>query len=955
MGRVTPTLSTPMNGASGCLNSSPGVSALGRSGVFQYPTASDQTRPDTAQLAGISPEILAANTSLGMAPEQVTRIEEKVRAMREETRPGQSVRLRHIALVEEHSASLRAGGLAFYGVGSKNGQVLDRAVFSTMRLEKPILDKSGKELRYLSDGLTDTDPTYLPLVPLEWARKILPAGTEIDPLTYTPALFWRLVIEDPEIPIFIEEGAKKALAAISAGQVAIALGGITCGFQRRSSRLRSMIRRLCCPDRKITIRFDAGKGEAERIHAERLARAINRDTKATARVCLWDGSLGKGTDDVADTIQDLYRELSDLDDSAIAALPDDLLQRCLARLRSAPQPPILLAQLSEANSFEPKPLDAPVRLTRSPDQIISGCFTGEAVIEGLLKTRLVALAGATGTSKTEAVVQVVEALRRQGCGVGMIAPTHRASLAGKYGPEFGIVRVRGSSVISTWPVVGPGVTCCCESATSPAALPRMLKELKNGDLPFAILQLDEVDQFLPYLLCGGTESLFASRGRALDHLLELMAHQKVMTIAADAAISDITLDLLEAIAGRRCHLISTTHQWPKDVELMGHGEALALAYNEIERDQPVWIALASLKEAALVGEEIRRRRPEARVLMVTGETSGDPSITAFMRDPDGQAESLDVVLHTQALTSGVSLIGERFQLVVVLQDHAIGPAEAVQMLNRCRKAPRRVLSLRRAVPNAAQTHRITAARGVGAHYAELMERAGKERFVGDLQALPPAVMGALTAYEARQSAEAFASESVLRRMLLAEGYRIVESASSASAGPRKAASTDGHKPSTLEEETGPGGFWPEYQILTGAMALEAHEDQVDTELEDGLPTDRINASLVEKIGLARMLHLDGLLMAPSYTASSPEVMAVWEALSTLEKEDRARLLRARFFSKGAQIPGCDRKGVLPPVAMATIGGLLRKVGAKQTSLSRCGPRGARVKCFKAEPNLNASR
>jgi len=51
-------------------------------------------------------------------------------------------------------------------------------------------------------------------------------GFTADPETYEPIQAWEFVLSNPEVPIWVEESALKALAATSAGQLAVGLNGI---------------------------------------------------------------------------------------------------------------------------------------------------------------------------------------------------------------------------------------------------------------------------------------------------------------------------------------------------------------------------------------------------------------------------------------------------------------------------------------------------------------------------------------------------------------------------------------------------------------------------------------------------------------------------------------------------------------------------------------------------------
>jgi hypothetical protein len=82
--------------------------------------------------------------------------------------------------------------------------------------------------------------------------------------SHQPISFWEWVFLHPEIPILITEGAKKAGALLSAGYVAIALPGISCGFRSHKDAFGKIIKRYLIPElqrfaapgREISFCFD---------------------------------------------------------------------------------------------------------------------------------------------------------------------------------------------------------------------------------------------------------------------------------------------------------------------------------------------------------------------------------------------------------------------------------------------------------------------------------------------------------------------------------------------------------------------------------------------------------------------------------------------------------------------------------------------------------------------------
>jgi hypothetical protein len=929
--------------------------------IFSYPVLPPAT-PERLQAwasaveeltaGGIDRDLVEASIRVGIAPEQEQGWARAERRAAERARPGQSADMRRVNRWTRQARQVAAtSGIGFYGVKVVHGVIKLEAAFSTMRRPRGV---DGP--RYDSTGMSAADRLYLPLVPLSMAASFF--SNAFDHENYSPDQFWTYVLGHPEVGIFLEEGAKKALARLSAGGVAIGLGGIDGGFQAGSGgRLQSFLKKLAKGGRQIIVQFDRpGAKESEIWAGKRMVRAL-RAAGAEARLALWGDELGKGTDDVLANLHDLHR---------IAIEDFELLQPALRDrvedyLRVNADPAVALAKLTSAEQV-PDGV-APQRLSRPPWQRIATVFQKEHILDGIGLDEegsgtweggyTLAIAGATGTGKTEAVLAARDSLveAQPALKILTICPTYRASLAGKYAEQFGVPLIRGKKVIKAG-ASHPGATFCLESSLRPGGLSDLCRRLDDGAR--ALVLLDEVDQVVASLLCGGTEALVENRRETFDWLLQILGHRNVLTVAADAGLSDMTIDFLERATGRTVRLISTSFTWPKSVVLVDHKAGLTKALKAAADGSPVRIAVATPKRAAEVVEALAEFIPIGEILSITGENSGEPEAMAFVRDPDGQAPRWRALVHTQALVSGVSLTAGHFQVIVCLQDHAIGPGDVVQLLNRDRRAQKRYLALRPTVPQACPGHRISAPAGVARYYSDLAQQANPERFITDLQSMPPWLNGLITRLEAQQVAEALNSESTLRRMLAEEGYQVLEGddaelpAIAKESGPTQPEATPKD-----DDPAGPGAAQILWQLVTGEILLDEHHEYVDHVLGGGLPTDRIRADLTEKLALARILGLDKLTtLGASYSANSPEVQATWEALCTADHPLRQRLTRNGFFQKKTLIPGCDRRDVLPPLNMRTIGALLAKVGGKQARVGRVGAGGKDGSLYRVAQDLH---
>ncbi|BAS54262.1 DNA primase [Leptolyngbya boryana NIES-2135] len=143
---------------------------------------------------------------------------------------------------------------------------------------------------------------YLPPIP-ESIRQIINNrnGAEI-PLEGS---FWNFVEQNPEIPIILTEGAKKALCAISLGYVAIALYGASCLTKKQEDGkhiVNPELKRFSQPGREFFIALDRDeKPETMRsvgYAVKQAAELLSAQEGVSVRIVLWEHSQGKGLDDL---------------------------------------------------------------------------------------------------------------------------------------------------------------------------------------------------------------------------------------------------------------------------------------------------------------------------------------------------------------------------------------------------------------------------------------------------------------------------------------------------------------------------------------------------------------------------------------------------------------------------------------------------------------------------------
>ena len=176
-----------------------------------------------------------------------------------------------------------------------------------------------KPIKYEHPPKTPTGVFALKVTSSIWEKIASRYGVDISAQDMNLSLpdlgFWRWVINHPEIPVCLTEGAKKAGALLSAGYVAIALPGINNGYRTPKDETGKRIGKSCLiPQLEI---FTQGKiGEIGReIYVvfdcdakPNTIKAVNAAIKkigylfqqqdCEVKVVTWDNQLGKGVDDL---------------------------------------------------------------------------------------------------------------------------------------------------------------------------------------------------------------------------------------------------------------------------------------------------------------------------------------------------------------------------------------------------------------------------------------------------------------------------------------------------------------------------------------------------------------------------------------------------------------------------------------------------------------------------------
>jgi putative DNA primase/helicase len=179
--------------------------------------------------------------------------------------------------------------------------------------DKPRNNEEGKPIKYESViGKGEArQPLFLKVpdqiweaIATKWAVPILPEDYEKG--------FWQWVLNNPQIPVAITEGAKKAGALLSHGYVTISVSGVSNG--QYLGELNPYLAPFFSVGRKSVLAYDSDLHSKESVRKEldRLGRLI-ATSGAVPYVMQWQEDLAKGIDDFisefgADELDKIYTD-----------------------------------------------------------------------------------------------------------------------------------------------------------------------------------------------------------------------------------------------------------------------------------------------------------------------------------------------------------------------------------------------------------------------------------------------------------------------------------------------------------------------------------------------------------------------------------------------------------------------------------------------------------------------
>lgn len=439
-------------------------------------------------------------------------------------------------------------------------------------------------------------------------------------------LFWDWFLLHPEVPLLITEGAKKALAAISQGYIAVSLFGCTCGVKDLAVKpeLRPYVE-----SRPVTIAFDSEK-ERKKQHkvftsTKRLASAIAYDAKGKPAIAAWDSSKGKGIDDLI-----------------------------------ANDPAYFHAAIKTALSFDKWKLSSYKDLSKYNLITINQRFLDIPLPDYV---RLVAVKSPKGTGKTEWIAQQVALALKMG--IPVIVISHREQLAKELSNRFGVSYRTELNDVEQGKQFGYAL---CIDSLHPKANPPFYADSWAG----CWVIIDECEQVFWHLL--NSDTCQYNRVNILGTLSHLFNVAERIFLA-DADLSRISLDYAVRLLDEPVIPWLVVNEWqpeiPKRAYVYSSPEMLLSdALEAVRNGDRIICHTGAQKVKSKYGtinleSVFKKAFPELKILRIDAESVADPSHLAYgcMGNLNAVLALYDIVIASPTIETGVSIDIKHFDRV----------------------------------------------------------------------------------------------------------------------------------------------------------------------------------------------------------------------------------------------------------------------------------------------------
>lgn len=530
------------------------------------------------------------------------------------------------------------------------------------KLSDPIVDQAKQKVRKYETPKGGGSRAFLPALPPEIRKRI---GDRYKTNIPMEGSFWEWLRQNPCIPIIFTEGGKKALSLLSLGYVAIALYGVNGGYRKQIDASRNLIADIASfphPDRKSYLAFDQDLDPTTR---QRVNQAIYRfgsllaEQEGEVSIISWDGSFGKGVDDL------------------IVTLGHEAWEICYTEA-------LLFNHWQIWQRIENR-LTYPVSLR------LNACDLSTLELSDLPTSGILAISSSKGTGKTKFMAQQV------GIHESVLAAGHRVclmrNLCSRLQLDYrgDLDKVGGRFINGSAYTLRVGFCVDALLAISP--------EQFSG----CILVLDEVVQVLRHLLTSSTCAKDGKRPTLLARLRQLIRGAQ-QVIIADADLDDASIRYIQDLReiDKEVFLIQNDYQ-PEGysvrlIDCPDRSTIMSQLLQEIQSNpqgQTLFVATDSKTLTQTLARLMKQRFPTKKMLLINSDTSGGDQEREFMQSPDWVLEhrNYDVIICSPSISTGISIEKQGIisKVYGIFTGHSSTDVDIIQALSRVREPVERVV------------------------------------------------------------------------------------------------------------------------------------------------------------------------------------------------------------------------------------------------------------------------
>jgi hypothetical protein len=514
--------------------------------------------------------------------------------------------------------------------------------------------------------------------------------------------FWSWVVNNPEIPLIITEGAKKAAALISLGYAAIALPGIFNGYRQpkdefgRQTGLAKLIPQLqvfAQAGRKVYFAFDQDTKASTIANVNKaIAKTGKLFTKSgvEVKVIRWqeEGLCGefssppctprsaKGVDDLivqngADAFHQAYSQALSLSTWLIQTSVQLTYKANIQVNRR------YLGSLGDAEGAKDIRLSACSQKSkvrkegRKNDELAYRNVVPDTLHSDILSipdtAKLIALKSPKNTGKTHLIEQIVQKATKEGKWVLLL--THRIQLGEALCQRVGLPYLTEIKTVEYGTVMGYGL---CIDSLHPLSGARF-----NADnWQDGVIIIDEAEQVIWHLLNSATCAL---------ERVEILAQFKTLiqnnlsgdgkVYLADADLSDVAIDYICSLAGFHVEPFVVVNDWkpPKHQRwtIYNYEEKTPACLvrdlvSHIETGGKPFISCSAQKLKSKWGTQnlesyLELKFPDRKILRIDSETVADPNHPAYgcIAHLNEILPQYDIAIASPSIETGVSIECER--------------------------------------------------------------------------------------------------------------------------------------------------------------------------------------------------------------------------------------------------------------------------------------------------------